>query len=97
MRLGLATPVVIQIPGVASNWEAQAGAEDLGLIAAAADKLGFAYLTCSEHVAVPDDAAAAAAPPIGIRSPHCRSWPPAPARFAWCHRLWCWAITTRSR
>ncbi|BBZ25117.1 LLM class F420-dependent oxidoreductase [Mycolicibacter hiberniae] len=58
MRLGLATPVVIQIPGVASNWEAQAGAEDLGLIAAAADKLGFAYLTCSEHVAVPDDAAA---------------------------------------
>ena len=58
MRLGLATPVVIQIPGVASSWEAQAGAEDLGLIATAADELGFAYLTCSEHVAVPDQAAA---------------------------------------
>lgn len=58
MRLGLATPVVIQIPGVASSWEAQAGAEDLGRIAAAADTLGFAYLTCSEHVAVPDNAAA---------------------------------------
>lgn len=58
MRLGLATPVVIQIPGVASSWEAEAGAEDVGQIASAADELGFAYLTCSEHVAVPAEAAA---------------------------------------
>ncbi len=58
MRLGLATPVVIQIPGVASSWEAEASVDDLGQIAAAADELGFAYLTCSEHVAVPAEAAA---------------------------------------
>ncbi|ORW10523.1 LLM class F420-dependent oxidoreductase [Mycolicibacter longobardus] len=58
MRLGLATPVVIQIPGAASGWEAEGGVDDLGQIAAAADELGFDYLTCSEHVAVPIDAAA---------------------------------------
>ncbi|OBI09394.1 LLM class F420-dependent oxidoreductase [Mycolicibacter heraklionensis] len=58
MRLGLATPVVIQIPGTASSWEAEGGAEDISRIAAAADELGFAYLTCSEHVAVPAEAAA---------------------------------------
>lgn len=59
MRLGLATPVVIQVPGTASSWEAAAGADDIARIAAAADDLGFGYLTCSEHVAVPADAAAA--------------------------------------
>lgn len=58
MRLGLATPVVIQIPGTASDWEAEGGVEDISRIASAADELGFAYLTCSEHVAVPDGAAA---------------------------------------
>ncbi|CAJ1506996.1 TIGR03619 family F420-dependent LLM class oxidoreductase [[Mycobacterium] burgundiense] len=53
MRLGLSTPVVIQIPGVAAPWEAGAGADELAQIAAAADELGYEYLTCSEHVAVP--------------------------------------------
>lgn len=59
MRLGLATPVVIQVPGTASSWEAQGGADDIARIAAAADELGFAHLTCSEHVAVPVEAASA--------------------------------------
>lgn len=58
MRLGLATPVVIQVPGTASSWEAEGSVEDIGQIASAADELGFAYLTCSEHVAVPAEAAA---------------------------------------
>ena len=53
MRLGLSTPVVIQVPGAASQWEATAGAAELAHIAAAADALGFDYLTCSEHVAIP--------------------------------------------
>lgn len=54
MRLGLSTPVVVQVPGVASPWEREASVEDLALIAAAADQLGYEFLTCSEHVAVPD-------------------------------------------
>lgn len=58
MRLGLATPVVIQVPGAASSWEADGNVEDISQIAAAADELGFTYLTCSEHVAVPAEAAA---------------------------------------
>ncbi|ULP47541.1 LLM class F420-dependent oxidoreductase [Mycolicibacter virginiensis] len=58
MRLGLATPIVIQVPGTASSWEAEGSVEDIGQIASTADELGFAYLTCSEHVAVPAEAAA---------------------------------------
>ncbi|MCV7066161.1 TIGR03619 family F420-dependent LLM class oxidoreductase [Mycolicibacterium houstonense] len=58
MRLGLSTPVVVQVPGIASPWEAEAGIADLARIASAADGLGFDYLTCSEHVAVPSTEAA---------------------------------------
>ncbi|MHA3020673.1 TIGR03619 family F420-dependent LLM class oxidoreductase [Mycobacterium sp. BMJ-28] len=53
MRLGLSTPIVVQVPGLAGSWEADAGIDDLVRIAAAADTLGFDYLTCSEHVAIP--------------------------------------------
>lgn len=55
MRLGLSTPVVVQTPGVASAWENGAGIDDVVRIAKVADELGFDYLTCSEHVAVPAD------------------------------------------
>jgi probable F420-dependent oxidoreductase len=55
VRLGLSTPVVVQTPGVASEWEAAAGTDDVVRIAHAADEVGFDYLTCSEHVAVPVD------------------------------------------
>lgn len=58
MRVGLFTPVVIQVPGTASDWEAGGGIDDVAAIAATADELGFAHLTCSEHVAVPVDVAA---------------------------------------
>ncbi|MEO6794790.1 MAG: TIGR03619 family F420-dependent LLM class oxidoreductase [Mycobacterium sp.] len=55
MRLGLSTPVVVQTPGIASTWERGADIDDLARIAKVADELGFDYLTCSEHVAVPLD------------------------------------------
>ncbi|MGV0815538.1 LLM class F420-dependent oxidoreductase [Mycolicibacterium boenickei] len=58
MRLGLSTPVVVQVPGIVSPWESHAGIADLARIGAAADDLGFEYLTCSEHVAVPSADAA---------------------------------------
>lgn len=53
MRIGLSTPMVIQVPDVASEWECRATVDDLVRIAEVADELGFAYLTCSEHVAIP--------------------------------------------
>jgi probable F420-dependent oxidoreductase len=57
MRIGITTPVVVQLPGVAPAWEAEAGPEELREIAVAADRLGLHHLTCSEHVAVPEDVA----------------------------------------
>jgi probable F420-dependent oxidoreductase len=57
MRIGIVSPIVVQYPGVASAWEATAGIEELARIAAVADELGFAHLTCSEHIAVPSDLA----------------------------------------
>ena len=47
----------MQLPGVASAWERDAGVEDLAGIARIADDLGYDHLTCAEHIAVPEDAA----------------------------------------
>lgn len=57
LRIGLSTPVVIGVPGATGEWERTAGIDDIASIAETADALGFDYLTCSEHVAVPADAA----------------------------------------
>ncbi|MFE0747683.1 LLM class F420-dependent oxidoreductase [Gordonia sp. NPDC058843] len=58
MRIGITSPIVTRVPGVAGEWEASAGIVELADIASAADQLGFEYLTCSEHVAVPTEVAA---------------------------------------
>lgn len=57
MRIGIASPVVTAVPGAHSAWEETAGIEDLALVAEEADRLGFHHLTCSEHVAVPEEIA----------------------------------------
>ncbi|MFI0464281.1 TIGR03619 family F420-dependent LLM class oxidoreductase [Saccharopolyspora sp. 5N102] len=57
MRVGIASPVVTQVPGVHSEWERTAGIEELGRIAETADRLGFHHLTCSEHVGIPREVA----------------------------------------
>lgn len=57
LRFGIATPIVVQVPGIASQWEADADVSDLTAIAQDADRLGFDYLTCAEHVAVPTSVA----------------------------------------
>jgi probable F420-dependent oxidoreductase len=53
MKLGLITPVLTLNPRVHNSWEETAGFEAVVEIAAAADRLGYHHLTCSEHVAVP--------------------------------------------
>jgi probable F420-dependent oxidoreductase len=58
MKVGIVSPVVTAVPGAVAPWEEQAGIHELATIARAADRLGFAHLTCSEHVAVPTDVAA---------------------------------------
>lgn len=57
MKIGLTSPVVTALPGVAAPWEAEAGIEDLARIAETADRVGLHHLTCSEHVAVPTEVA----------------------------------------
>ena len=54
MRLSLSTPIVTAVPGGHLPWERDAGIDELASIARAADELGYEFLTCSEHVVVPE-------------------------------------------
>ena len=53
LRLGIVTPVVTRLPAAHARWEVDAGPEELAAVVAAADRLGYDFCTCSEHVAVP--------------------------------------------
>lgn len=57
MRAGIITPVVTLNPRAHGTWEEAAGLPELTTLAEAADRLGYHHLTCSEHVAVPVEAA----------------------------------------
>jgi probable F420-dependent oxidoreductase len=59
MRCGIITPVLTLLPGAHARWERDGTLDDVATIARAADRLGIDHLTCSEHVVVPTDAAAA--------------------------------------
>jgi probable F420-dependent oxidoreductase len=54
MQLGLLTPVLSLSPGKHAEWELDGTIADVARIAQAADRLGYEYLTCSEHVALPE-------------------------------------------
>lgn len=58
MRFGLTTPIVTLTARGHGAWEVEAGPDELRRIAVAADELGFHHLTCSEHVAIPQDVVA---------------------------------------
>ncbi|KBZ64333.1 hypothetical protein K875_01718 [Mycobacterium [tuberculosis] TKK-01-0051] len=53
MKLGIATPVVTNVAGAPLQWEKDAGIEDIGRVAEAADRLGYHHMTCSEHIGIP--------------------------------------------
>jgi probable F420-dependent oxidoreductase len=57
VRYGIITPVIIANPRVVNDWEHGAGVDALAAIARAADRLGYYYLTASNHIAVPHAAA----------------------------------------
>lgn len=59
MAIGIGTPIVISFPGKTPQWSATATPHDLTLLAQAADRLGYAYLTVSDHIVVPRKAVAA--------------------------------------
>ncbi|MFC5202752.1 MULTISPECIES: LLM class F420-dependent oxidoreductase [Streptomyces] len=53
LRYGIQLPVQSQSTLYAEGWEAGAGPAELAEIARAADRSGFAYVACCDHVAVP--------------------------------------------
>ena len=53
VRLSIVTPVLTMMPGAHARWEETATIDDVAQIAAAADRLGYDHLTCSEHIGVP--------------------------------------------
>ncbi|EXU91672.1 F420-dependent oxidoreductase [Streptomyces noursei PD-1] len=53
MVYGMQLPVQAQSTLFAEEWEAGAGPADLVAVARAADRAGFAYVACCEHVAIP--------------------------------------------
>jgi probable F420-dependent oxidoreductase len=67
MKFGILTPVVSLVPGAHAPWELEATVADVREVAVAADRLGYDYLTCSEHMAIP---------PAGVDLPGPRYWDP---------------------
>lgn len=57
VRMGISTPVVLDIPGRSAAWERRAGIEEIARIAETGDRLGFDHLTCSEHIALAEHSA----------------------------------------
>lgn len=53
LAFGIGLPVVQQVPAQTQPWEAAAGPAEIRRVAEAADRLGFAWVSCSDHVAVP--------------------------------------------
>ncbi|MGW1542507.1 LLM class F420-dependent oxidoreductase [Streptomyces sp. NPDC002309] len=53
MEYGIQLPVQSQSTIYAEPWEAGAGPDDLVAVARAADRAGFAYVACCDHVGVP--------------------------------------------
>ncbi|ASR36312.1 LLM class F420-dependent oxidoreductase [Prauserella marina] len=52
MRCGISTPIVT-LAGRRPEWEHAAGLPEVSTVARTADRLGFEFLTCPDHVAVP--------------------------------------------
>ena len=58
MKLGIVTPVLTRLPRAHATWEDDGGLAEVEQIAVEAERLGYAHLTCSEHVAIPREVAA---------------------------------------
>ena len=53
MKLGIATPILTRT-SEGPRWLATGTIEDVATVVGAADRLGFAFCTCSEHVGIPE-------------------------------------------
>jgi len=58
VRLGIVTPVVTRLPDAHAQWERDAGIVEIERVVIEAERLGYEFSTCSEHVAIPREVAA---------------------------------------
>jgi probable F420-dependent oxidoreductase len=52
VKVGISSPIVA-LSGKRPEWEAEAGTAELVQVAETADRLGYEFMTCGDHVAVP--------------------------------------------
>ncbi|MEW2353622.1 TIGR03619 family F420-dependent LLM class oxidoreductase [Spirillospora sp. NPDC029432] len=52
MKVGISSPI-LALAGKRPAWEAEAGTAEVVRVARAADRLGYEFMTCPDHVAVP--------------------------------------------
>lgn len=57
MNVGIVTPVLTRLPRAHAAWEETAGIGEVARVVGEAERLGYDFCTCSEHVAMPLDAA----------------------------------------
>jgi probable F420-dependent oxidoreductase len=58
LKLGIVTPVLTLLPRAHASWEETGTFADVTAIVREAERLGYDYCTCSEHVAIPTAVAA---------------------------------------
>jgi len=64
------------LPHAHASWEESGTIDDVAEVAHTADRLGFHFLTCAEHVVVPVDVARPVGAATGILWPRSATWPP---------------------
>jgi probable F420-dependent oxidoreductase len=57
VKLGIVTPVLTLLPRAHARWEETATIADVVDVVCEAERLGYHHVTCSEHVAIPSEAA----------------------------------------
>jgi probable F420-dependent oxidoreductase len=57
VKLGIVTPVLTLLPRAHARWEENASFADVVDIVREAERLGYHHVTCSEHVAIPEEVA----------------------------------------
>jgi probable F420-dependent oxidoreductase len=55
--MGFTTPVLTMLPHAHASWEGDGTIDDVAAVARAADRLGYHFCTCAEHVIVPTEVA----------------------------------------
>jgi hypothetical protein len=81
VTLGIATPIVTRT-ATSPDWITHGVMEDVAHVVAEADRLGYDFCTCSEHIGIPDAELARRVRRTGTRSRRSASSRRAPRGFS---------------